>query len=517
MNERESTNTHLALYRKYRSRSLDEIIGQPQVTDILKAVTASGNFAHAYLFTGQRGTGKTSVARILAHLINGTEYGATDIDIIEIDAASNNGVDDVRELRDNINLAPMHSPRKIYIIDEVHMLSTAAFNALLKTIEEPPAHVVFILATTEIQKMPATILSRVQRFHFRPVSTEIVARHLRNIADQENIEVDDDALNLITERGGGSFRDSITLLDQLSGNSEKITRDTVEEILGLAPESAICDLIEAVQNHDVAGVIGKLNQLQNDGASTSIITEQLIAKLSSVAIEQPRLFSLVEKLLDVAKSAAPNIKLAAILAQAASSNTQNSNDTRSPILSQAPVLNNPAPKQPPEVKIIEKVTISETKTEVVQQPAPSIVSEPAPEYKKIDDIDQENTAPETAPTKSPEKPATTSTTSVISWSDVLNEVRSMNAPAVLATLNQASFDWANSELTLYFDKAFHRKNAEKPNFRDTLNEAFQTLYKTSPQITIAKTAKSATDSDNSDIAKIAAIMGGGEIVKGTEV
>jgi len=177
-----------ALYRKYRSRSLDEVLGQDHVTNILRRALEQGKIAHAYLLTGPRGVGKTSVARILAHEINQLPYNeeASHLDIIEIDAASNNGVDDIRALREKAQVAPISAPKKIYIIDEVHMLSKPAFNALLKTLEEPPAHVVFILATTDADKLPATILSRVQQFFFRPIPTEIMARQLINIAEKEN-------------------------------------------------------------------------------------------------------------------------------------------------------------------------------------------------------------------------------------------------------------------------------------------------------------------------------------------
>ena len=190
-----SANTKIALYRKYRPTKLEQVVGQPQVTDVLAAAAKSRSFAHAYLFTGQRGTGKTTVARILAHMINELDYtdniNSSNVDIIEIDAASNNGVDDVREIRDSVNLAPMNCSHKVYIIDEFHMLSKPAFNALLKTIEEPPEFVVFILATTELQKVPATILSRVQRFHFKPLTADQLTKHLRFIADNEKIKVDD--------------------------------------------------------------------------------------------------------------------------------------------------------------------------------------------------------------------------------------------------------------------------------------------------------------------------------------
>lgn len=503
MSERDkSASAHLALYRKYRSRNLGEIIGQTQVTDILKSVTNSGKFAHAYLLTGQRGTGKTSVARILAHLINKTEYGSPDIDIIEIDAASNNGVDDVRELRDNVNLAPMRAPRKIYIIDEVHMLSGAAFNALLKTIEEPPAHVVFILATTEIQKMPATILSRVQRFHFRPVPAKIVAGHLRNISDKEKIAVDDDALLLIAERGGGSFRDSITLLDQLSGSDAKITRAVVEETLGLAPNTAIEEIISLIQNHDVIGVVTALSKMRDDGVATGIITEQLIAKLSELAVIKPRLYDLIEKLLEVPKSAQPDVKLTAVLAQFATAGSPVKTVAQKTDDKLAEIIEKKIEKE----KSIEPEITSETKQESVE-----IAIDPHTNFSIATRVIAIESREETVRENSEAEDAGTAPTK-INWNDILNEVKKMNEPAVLATLKLANFDYENGELMLYFDKKFHRDKAGKASFRGTLNTAFRNLYEFSPSITIAKTTKPATESENSDIAQIAAIMGGGEII-----
>ena len=207
-----------ALYRKYRSRRLSEVLGQEQVTAILARALAQGKIAHAYLLTGPRGVGKTSVARILAHEINHLPYDEqlTHLDIIEIDAASNNGVDDIRQLREKASIAPVSAPKKIYIIDEVHMLSKPAFNALLKTLEEPPAHVVFILATTDADKLPATILSRVQQFYFRPIAAEVIAGQLQMIAQHEGFSVTPEAAQLIAEQSQGGFRDAISLLDQLS-------------------------------------------------------------------------------------------------------------------------------------------------------------------------------------------------------------------------------------------------------------------------------------------------------------
>ncbi|MDR0887189.1 MAG: DNA polymerase III subunit gamma/tau [Candidatus Nomurabacteria bacterium] len=301
------------LYRKYRSKTLGEVIGQDHITVPLARALESGRLAHAYLFTGPRGVGKTSIARILAHEINGFEYGDEQsfVDIIEIDAASNTGVDDIRALRENINLLPMTGKKKIFIIDEVHMLSKNAFNALLKTLEEPPEHIVFILATTDTHKIPKTILSRVQVMNFRLISADAVAKHLRFIADKENIKITDEALRIIAEQGGGSFRDSISLLDQIANIDDEITAETLQLRLGLSDKILVGQLLQACKARDLDFVIKVTNRALDGGAEPTVLATQIIDTIleSSEYLSDRNLVGLVDNLTGVAVSAAPKAKL----------------------------------------------------------------------------------------------------------------------------------------------------------------------------------------------------------------
>ncbi len=311
-----------ALYRKYRSRKLGEIIGQKHVTDVLEKALSDGRVAHAYLFSGPRGVGKTSIARILAHEINGFEYEGEDsyLDIIEVDAASNSKVDEMRNLTDKVAIAPVRGKKKVYIIDEVHMLSNSAFNAMLKTLEEPPEHIVFILATTDVHKVPVTILSRAQKFSFHLVAPEVIAKHLGVIAKQEKIPIDDDALLLISERGNGSVRDSITLLDQvrnlstITGDKKvKLTREMIEKYFGLASDDIIKALLSAYIKKDRAKITQHANDLLIQGLSPDVVASQLIQAILKDGIKNPELFVLADKLTNVARSGYPEVKLISAL------------------------------------------------------------------------------------------------------------------------------------------------------------------------------------------------------------
>ena len=254
------------LYRKYRPKVFSDVYGQDHVTSTLKNEIKNGRVSHAYLFTGSRGTGKTTCAKILAKAVNcehnvdgepcnecevckGLDNGSI-YDVVEIDAASNNGVDNIRELRDETNYAPSRGKYRVYIIDEVHMLSTGAFNALLKTLEEPPAHVIFILATTEVHKLPATILSRCQRFDFKRIQPETMAVRLKEVAGLEGLGLDDDAAVLIARIADGALRDGLSILDQCAGRSKEINSDLVSEVAGLAGREAMYKLSDCIANSD---------------------------------------------------------------------------------------------------------------------------------------------------------------------------------------------------------------------------------------------------------------------------
>lgn len=280
-----------ALYRKYRPATFSDVVGQDHITKTLKNELDSGKVVHAYLFTGTRGTGKTSCAKILAKAVNclnpvnGDPCGECEIcrmvavdeatDIVEMDAASNNGVDDIRELREQVNFSPAVCKYRVYIIDEVHMLSGAAFNALLKTLEEPPEHVVFILATTEVHKLPATILSRCQRFDFRRIdSSEIVGR-LKYVAENEGLNLTDDAATLIASAADGGMRDALSILDLCASHSSDITEDTVASVCSMAGNDYLIKMADLIKNHSTEQALMLIDELHNSSVDMLRLLSEL--------------------------------------------------------------------------------------------------------------------------------------------------------------------------------------------------------------------------------------------------
>lgn len=295
-----------ALYRKYRSKSLKEVVGQEHITKTLENALKQSEISHAYLFTGPKGVGKTSVARILAHEVNGFAYDdqTTHLDIIEIDAASNRRIDEIRDLRDKIHTAPTSGKYKVYIIDEIHMLTKEAFNALLKTLEEPPAHVIFILATTEAHRLPETIVSRTQRFSFKPIDKISIINHLREIAKKEQIDIDVEAISLIADHGEGSFRDSISLLDQARSADKHVSVDTIQRLLGIAPTEIINKLLASIQSGKPKQLITLLSELREQGLQANQLAKQLAMVIRGAIIHNEPLpgnnaIQLLRELLDV--------------------------------------------------------------------------------------------------------------------------------------------------------------------------------------------------------------------------
>jgi DNA polymerase III subunit gamma/tau len=292
-----------ALYRKYRPKGWDEVVGQGHVVQTLQNAIAGDRVGHAYLFAGPRGTGKTTLARLLAKAVNCLADDRAKrpcneclnckavnenrfMDLIEIDAASNTGVDDIRDLRDKINFTPSQGKYKIYIIDEVHMLSTQAFNALLKTLEEPPPHAIFILATTEIHKIPATVLSRCQRHEFRRVPVDEIITNLKQIAKTEGLKADEDALTLIARQATGSMRDAQSLLDQLSSMGSKITLELAQTVLGTATSQTVLAVIGAITQGAPASGLNAIQQALDAGADPRTLARQIVEYLRDLMLTQ---------------------------------------------------------------------------------------------------------------------------------------------------------------------------------------------------------------------------------------
>lgn len=483
-----------ALYRKYRSRSFDELVGQEHITRTLTEAVKRGKVSHAYLFTGPRGVGKTSIARILAHVINGLEYSdKPHLDIIEIDAASNRRIEDVRDLREKVHIAPTSAAYKVYIIDEVHMLTTESFNALLKTLEEPPSHVVFILATTELSKLPATITSRTQRFAFAPPPESVIAKHLAHLAKQENIAISPEALQLLAVHADGSFRDSISLLDQVSAISPgkgSISEENVAELLGLPPKSALESLLQSTLRHQPVAVAEQLRAVEDGGAGAAVVAAGLMRLLMVKAAESADAARLLGALVDVMRSHYPSAKLLAILLEVA-----HAGDTATMPLAIKPKS---VPLQAPVQEIVASKEIKPTPKRIV--PDAKLQTKPAPQ-----------------------KPTATFSIELVreQWGDILAELNIYSAP-LCGTLKNAEVRLgANNALVLAFKYGLHSKKLENGKHKLAFVTALQgvtgiadVLVETVVDIAAEPTplTKKSLQADP-DASNVMKMMGGGEMVE----
>ena len=495
-----------ALYRKYRSKSLKEIIGQDHITSTLNQAIKSGRISHAYLLTGPRGVGKTSVARILAHEINNLPYtdDSSHIDIIEIDAASNRRIDEIRELRERVYVAPTSAKYKVYIIDEVHMLTKEAFNALLKTLEEPPAHVVFILATTDAHKLPETIVSRTQRFTFKPVEKQEVVKHLKHIAKEEKIKVSDEALELLAEHGEGSFRDSISLFDQASNQSSKVEAENVRQLLGIPP----ADLVEQTVSHlssgaDLSSVVTTLTNLFNQGYQAAAIAKQLSQILrqslldNQLILPADQLLSLLGQLVAVPAAHDPERFLEITLL----SHSRPSND---PIVK----INKP------EAVEIAKLEIATLKEELLVESVAAKHAEP-----KTKEESPKKSAKEGKLELGANKYDETL------WPTVLNTLKKRhNTLYGVVRMAQPNFV-DNKNLSLSFAFAFHQKRINETKNQQIVADIIHELTGTNVKVTciVDKNAKPLKDQpsktaytqvkENDELTAISNIFGGGELVE----
>ena len=458
-----------ALYRRYRPKSLSEVVGQEQITDVLANSLKNGKIGHAYLFIGPRGTGKTSVARILAHEINKFDYELEDdyLDIIEIDAASNRGIDDIRELRQRANIAPTKGKYKVYIIDEVHMLTKEAFNALLKTLEEPPEHVVFIMATTDAQKVPITITSRSQIYTFKLADPGVMFEHLKNICKKEKINIDDEALRIVVKRSGGSYRDSLSLLDQVSTLSDdKITAELLNRAMGLPQEAAIEELLSSYASNNTDNIRKILTQLTETGVKSEVIASELIDAI--MANPSANQIQLLDKLTQISPSDAPNIKAGKLLVALCA------NAAPTPVVQAVPqpIAQKAAAPLPPKPQ-------PEPKVEMEPEPTP----EPEPKAPVVNKVPNDANADEI-------------------WQAVVKNVAE-KSPLLAADILTTKYTLKDKVLTIYTGSYIKAKNIDKR--RNFITEVI-------PNDVSVEITKE-TLADDPDVANITAIMGGGEEIQ----
>lgn len=514
--------SYQALYRKYRPDTFSDVVGQEHITETLKNELAAGKIVHAYLFTGTRGTGKTSCAKILAKAVNclspvnGDPCGECEMcraiaegeitDIAEIDAASNNGVDNIRELREQVSFAPAAGKYRVYIIDEVHMLSLGAFNALLKTLEEPPAHVVFILATTEVHKLPATILSRCQRFDFRRIEPAKICERINYIAEREGLTVSEDAATLIASAADGGMRDALSILDLCASNGSDITEDTVASVCAMAGNEYLLKLAGFIKNQDTEAALLLLDELHNSSVDMLRLLSELTEHYRNLMIiktvksgKKPIVCS-VSRLKELEAQAADyDIKdIMAVLSvlQAASAGMQTGN-RRCEMEMAVIKLCNPAVCT--DIALLEKrVAALEGSGVRVSAPCPAAKPAPAPAkpepetsadaYGDEDEIPLPEPPGEEAPQPAPKASAPASegdAAAVARWDEILDILKT-TCPLIAGVLQGSSAYISGAYLLIDAPSGQFRTlvNGSNPLYRDSIRKAAQTVlgetYKLGP-------------------------------------
>ena len=470
----------LALYRKWRPQAWEEVIGQPHVIETLHNALKAGRYVHAYLFAGPRGTGKTSTARLVAYTVNCENEdtalrpcGACTnckafkqggfLDLIEIDAASNTSVEDVRDLRDKINFSPNQGVYKVYIIDEVHMLSTAAFNALLKTLEEPPPHAIFVLATTEPHKIPATVLSRCQRHEFRRIPIVEIKSQLKVIVENEGIQADEDALDLISRQATGSMRDAISLLDQLASTGEKITLEKSQDVLGTATNLAVIDLIEALVEKQAPDGLELIHDTLDSGSDARQFARQIVDYLRTLLLINMDDKAQIDELEEVKAAMAMHAEKF---------------EDRNELLRILRIFNQAAveirstwnPSMPLEMAFIESMEPPAVQvTQIVGQNAPSL-SDPAPQPK----VKAEKKIPTPEVTLSEQDKKSTNDLNAV-WKQVMDQVRISN-PKARGLLNSTRARYIKgNQVVLCFASEIVKSKMEKEDNIESVQNVLQQL------------------------------------------
>ncbi len=514
--------TRKVLYRKYRPTKLSDVVGQEQVTDALANAIKQGKIGHAYLFIGPRGTGKTSVARIFAHAVNDFDYQVEDsyLDIIEIDAASNTGVDNIRELREKAVIAPTNGKYKVYIIDEVHMLTKSASNALLKTLEEPPEHVIFIMATTDAYKVPITISSRTQVFTFKLADSATMQAHLKHIAEQEGIKITDEALALVVRRGGGSFRDSLSLLDQVATLAEgEITAELLEKSLGLPQVQALNQLLEAYATGNGA----EIQQLLRDLLNTGIKPETIASELIEIIIQnpQPAWLSLLKTLPEVqppypeakillallsnqavATATAPAVRPATTpTVRLAAAPANRPAVTVAPRAAATPAAPAPRPTVRPKATTPAKMPSAAPAAQPASTVATQVLDEPeANRMTSSTSTVPSEPAASNDTTPSDSVPSNTAQSGPFDWESFLEAVHAENS-AVYMQLQKVEYELVNEVLHLYPLQKFAKNILEKPGNGQILTRCLGSRAYVLHDVGEKQSPKDAT------LSQISAIMG----------